>query len=86
MTMIHYRQTNDGDEGMPDKDSNATAIAAAIGVIVIIALVLMSPFVTIWSLNTLFKLDIQYTFWTWSAMLWINVTISGARYKGYKNV
>lgn len=36
----------------------------------IILLVIVGPFITIWSLNTLFPaLAIPYTFWTWLAAL-----------------
>lgn len=40
-------------------------------IIVLIAIIVFSPFLTIWSLNTLFSTGIPYTFWTWAAILWL---------------
>lgn len=38
--------------------------------LIVIALVILGPFATIWSLNTLFPtLDIPYTFDTWCAAI-----------------
>lgn len=38
------------------------------------------PFVTLWSLNTLFpSLHIPYDFWSWLAMVWINGMVLGRR-------
>lgn len=36
-----------------------------------IAFFLLGPFITIWSLNTLFEFDIPMNFDTWCAALWI---------------
>jgi hypothetical protein len=41
-------------------------------VILLVALV-FGPLISIWSLNTLFALGIEYTVWTWLAMVWIGV-------------
>jgi hypothetical protein len=40
-------------------------------------LLIISPFVTIWSLNTLFTLTIEYTIWTWLAMVWLSLVTFG---------
>lgn len=46
-------------------------------VIVVLAAV-FTPFMTIWSLNTLFpQLGIPMNFWTWLAMEWINFMVLG---------
>ena len=46
-------------------------------VIVVLAAV-FTPFMTIWSLNTLFpQLNIPMNFWTWLAMEWINFMVLG---------
>ena len=46
-------------------------------VIVVLAAV-FTPFMTIWSLNTLFpQLDIPMNFYTWLAMEWINFMVLG---------
>jgi hypothetical protein len=36
------------------------------------------PFITIWSFNTLFGMGIEYTAWTWLAMIWLHAALSGA--------
>lgn len=36
-----------------------------------IGLALIGPIISIWSLNTLFKLNIEYSFWTWLAFAWL---------------
>lgn len=43
----------------------------------IIALLLMaaSPLLTIWSLNELFHLKIEYTFINWFAMFWLGIWV-----------
>ena len=51
-------------------------------VVVVVGILILAPFVTIWSLNTLFALGIDYTFWTWLAMVWLSmVTFGGVAYK-----
>jgi len=45
-------------------------------VVFIVLLVLIGPFVTIWSLNTLFGLGIAYNLWTWLAMIWIGMALN----------
>jgi hypothetical protein len=64
--------------------SKDTAIVAFVGVVVIFGLVLMSPFVTIWALNTLFKFTIEYTFWTWLAALWLSMAVGGSSIRSWK--
>lgn len=44
---------------------------------VLIGIVIVSPFITIWSLNTLFALGIGYTIWTWLAMVWLSMVTFG---------
>lgn len=47
-------------------------------IIIMVLLAMFTPFVTIWSLNTLFpNLAIPYDFWTWLAMVWLNGIIIG---------
>jgi hypothetical protein len=43
----------------------------------IVALIVFGPFVSIWSLNTLFGLGIAYTFKTWLAAIWIQMVTFG---------
>jgi hypothetical protein len=47
----------------------------------ILLLIICWPFVVIWAANTLFMLNIQYTFLNWLAGL---VLISTFGYKGYR--
>ena len=57
-------------------------ILLILGVIVlIIALVIFGPLVTIWALNTLFGLKIAFTFWTWLAMLWVQGSLAAMAVK-----
>ena len=45
---------------------------------IMILAAIFTPFMTIWSLNTLFpQLDIPMNFWTWLAMEWINFMVLG---------
>jgi len=47
-------------------------------VVIFILAAIFAPFMTIWSLNTLFpQLNIPMNFWTWLAMEWINIMIIG---------
>lgn len=58
-------------------------IMMVFGVILIsILLVIFAPFITILALNTLFTLGIPYSFGTWAAMIWVNLTILG----GFKSI
>lgn len=50
----------------------------ALLVILALAAVAFFPLVTIWSLNTLFGLSIDYTFWTWLAMIWLHSNMLSA--------
>ena len=52
---------------------------------IVILLFCLSPFVTIWAINTLFGLGIQSTLATWFATLWftgmLTLKLSGAAVK-----
>jgi len=51
-----------------------------------IVLFLLAPFLSIWSLNTLFPtLSIPYTIWTYLAMLWVHSGAMGVYYRGSKD-
>lgn len=53
--------------------------AAFFGIFVIaLALVVAVPLVTIWSLNTLFAVGIEYTAWTWLAAFWLQAALAGS--------
>lgn len=44
-----------------------TAIGITGVLLLVIVLIATGPLIIIWSLNTLFDLQIAYTFWTWLA-------------------
>lgn len=50
-------------------------IKTAITILLVIAIFVYSPLVTIWSINQLTNLNVQYTFWTWLAMNWCHIII-----------
>lgn len=57
-----------------------TKAAIALSVIITLLLVVTAgPFFTIWSFNTLFGLEIPYTFKTWCAVLWLITLFHGIR-------
>lgn len=41
---------------------------------------LISPFFTIWSLNTIFGFEIAYSFKNWIAIIWLTVLIHGIKF------
>jgi hypothetical protein len=62
---------------MSTQSKVGTDTVILVAVILILAAV-FSPFMTIWSLNTLFpQLAIPMNFYTWLAMEWINLIIIG---------
>ena len=46
-------------------------------VLVLIALMFVSPLLTIASLNTLFGFNIAYTVWTWLSVAWLQMATFG---------
>jgi hypothetical protein len=63
--------------GMSTQSKVSPDTVVLVAVILILAAI-FSPFMTIWSLNTLFpQLDIAMNFYTWLAMEWINLIIIG---------
>lgn len=51
---------------------------AIIAVLVfLLGTLIISPFLTIASLNTLFGLNIAYTAWTYLSVMWLNLTTFG---------
>lgn len=61
-------------------------VVAALSVVAVVVLILVfAPFVTIWSMNTLFALGIEYSLRTWLAMVWLSmVTFGGIAYNTRK--
>jgi hypothetical protein len=55
------------------------SFAPAIGVVLlIVVMIVFGPLVTIWSLNTLFGMGIEYTLWTWLAAVWLSMVTFGS--------
>jgi hypothetical protein len=51
-------------------------------VLFVLALLFVSPILTIWALNTIFPtLAIPLNVWTWLAVAWMHVVIAGSSYK-----
>ena len=48
-------------------------------ILIIVAIVILVPLITIWSLNTLFGLGIEYTIWTWLGSVWISAVFGGGQ-------
>jgi hypothetical protein len=53
-------------------------------VAIVIALVVLMPFATIWSINTLFGLTIPWTFDTWCASLILSGVVGGSTGLSFK--
>ena len=60
------------------RDSTIVALAGVFALLLFL-IVLIGPFFTIWSLNTLFQLEIQYTFQSWIAVNWLMLMLHGSR-------
>ncbi len=59
---------------------NTTSIALI--VLFVLALIFVSPILTIWALNTVFpSLAIPLNIWTWLAVCWLHTIAVGASYK-----
>ena len=54
----------------------ATSAVALVALVVF--LIVISPVITIWSLNTLFDTGIELTLKSWLAVFWITVLLSAA--------
>lgn len=49
-----------------------------IGIFLLLVCAILWPLASIWALNTLFKLAIEYTFWNWLACWILIATFQGA--------
>lgn len=49
----------------------ANIISAVIGFVLFVAILLVSPIITIWALNTLFSLQIEYGVTSYLATAWL---------------
>lgn len=55
----------------------SVVILIIVSLLILICLIIVAPFLVIWSLNTLFGLVIPYTFQTWAASLFLSSVVSG---------
>ena len=62
------------------KANNNGCVILFVVIFVILAICLV-PICSIWSLNTLFNLNIEYSFPNLAAALYLSSVISGAKYK-----
>ena len=64
------------------KETTAELIGKITGylfvVVLVVLLIILGPLATIAALNTLFGLQIAYTFWTWLSVAWLHILIAGA--------
>lgn len=68
---------------LSNKEKTFTIIALLVFIVLMIAL---GPLIVIWSLNTLFPLlAIPYTFWTWLAVIGLNITWMSKYYANRKD-
>jgi hypothetical protein len=56
--------------------SDTIKLVGLVGLLIL--LIVFSPLITIWALNTLFNLGIAYTIWTWLATAWLSLVTFGS--------
>lgn len=54
-----------------------TATNITLLLVFVVAVIVFGPLLTVWSINTLFNLNIGYNFYTWAAALWLGAILSG---------
>ena len=47
-------------------------------ILLVVVLLFLSPFISIWSINTLFNTNIQTNLWTYLAALWLTGLVAGS--------
>jgi hypothetical protein len=70
--------TSDKKEQRINKDFESAIVWYSLLILIVAILVIVSPIVTIWSLNTLFHTSIEYTIWTYLSALWLTGLIAGS--------
>jgi len=61
-----------------NKNFGYAIVGYSVLLFVIVVIILLSPIVTIWSLNTLFHTSIEYSMWTYLAALWVTGLVAGS--------
>lgn len=65
--------------------NNTSKNVVALGIILgIVCLLVFTPFISIWSVNTIFGVNIAYTFSTWFAAFWLQVVVIAPKIKQTK--
>lgn len=54
-------------------------VAVLFVILTVLFLIVFGPFITIWSLNLLFGLEIEYSFKTWAAVVWLTTVLNGIK-------
>lgn len=54
-------------------------LAILLVVVLVIALFIVGPWLSILAVNQLFGTSIQLTFWNWLATFWIHLVVAGSR-------
>jgi cobalamin biosynthesis protein CobD/CbiB len=60
-------------------NQNKEAVLALMLIGLVLCLLVVGPFFTIWSLNTLFGLQIPYSFTSWAAVVWLLTALHGIK-------
>ena len=60
-------------------------ITLLIWLVIVVVSIIFGPLVTIWSLNTIFALMIEYSLETWFATVWLQATLMGFAITAVKN-
>jgi len=48
-------------------------------ILLVVVLLFLSPFISIWSINTLFHTNIPTNLWTYLAALWLTGLVAGTK-------
>lgn len=51
----------------------------AFSIIVFIAIIVYTPLMSLWALETIFQLKVTYNVWSWLAMSWVHLIIFFAK-------
>ena len=60
-------------------------IVVALLFVLLLVLIWIGPIFTIWSINTLFGLEIPITFNSWAAVVWLMTVFHGIRFQINRN-
>lgn len=58
-----------------------TALGVGFGVLILIGLFVLGPWLTILAVNQLFGTAIQFTFWNWLSVFWLHIVVASTTSK-----